>query len=63
MTAQLQHDRLAASQSSDCYAGAAAIHMAAAVSVLDLTVFALRRFSWQLLRVCSVSRRPFCSSS
>ena len=39
------------------------MQMAAMMSMLDLTMFALRRFSWQLLRVCSVNRRPFCSSS
>ena len=50
-------------QSSDCYTGPTNIQMAAMMSVLDLTEFALRRFNWQLLRVCSVSRRPFCSSS
>lgn len=27
----------------------------------NLTAAALTRFSWQVLRVCSVSRRPFCS--
>ena len=52
-----------APKSPGCYAGPTTIQLVATMSVLDLTEFALRRFSWQLLRVCSVSRRPFCSSS